>query len=102
MQFTEFNADVADLQAGNDAEFELIRKYIRFVDGSILLGEEGNQLELQISNDRISFMQSGAEVAYFSNNKLYVTDAQFLNSLQLGNFAFMPRANGNLSFKKVG
>ena len=102
MQFTEFNTDIADLQAGNDAEFELIRKYIRFVDGSILLGEEGNQLELQISNDRISFMQSGAEVAYFSNNKLYVTDAQFLNSLQLGSFAFMPRANGNLSFKKVG
>lgn len=102
MQFTEFNADVADLQAGNDAEFELIRKYIRFVDGSILLGEEGNQLELQISNDRISFMQSGAEVAYFSNNHLYVTDGNFLNSLQLGKFAFMPRANGNLSFKKVG
>lgn len=102
MQFTEFNADVADLQAGNDAEFELIRKYIRFVDGSILLGEEGNLLELQISNDRISFMQSGAEVAYFSNNHLYVTDGNFLNSLQLGKFAFMPRANGNLSFKKVG
>lgn len=101
MQFTEYGADIDDLKAGVDAEFELIEKYIRFVDGSILLGEVGNELELKISNDRISFMQSGAEVAYFSNNKLYVTDGEYTNSLQLGAFAFIPRANGNLSFKKV-
>lgn len=101
MQFTEYGADIDDLKAGVDAEFELIEKYIRFVGGAILLGEVGNELELQISNDRISFMQSGAEVAYFSNNKLYVTDGEYTNSLQLGAFAFIPRANGNLSFKKV-
>lgn len=99
--FTQFSADIAAVAAGTDAEFEEIRKYIRFVDGMILLGEVGNELELQISNDRISFLQDGAEVAYFSNRKLYVTDTQILHSLQLGNFAFMPRTNGNLSFKKI-
>ena len=101
IQFTQFSADIAAVAAGTDAEFEEIKKYIRFVDGMILLGEVGNELELQISNDRISFLQDGAEVAYFSNRKLYVTDTQILHSLQLGNFAFMPRANGNLSFKKI-
>ncbi len=101
IQFEQFSADIAAVAAGTDAEFEEIRKYVRFVDGMILLGEVGNELELQISNDRISFLQDGAEVAYFSNRKLYVTDTQILHSLQLGNFAFMPRANGNLSFKKV-
>lgn len=99
--FTQFSADIAAVADGADAEFEEIRKYIRFVDGMILLGEVGNELELQISNDRISFLQDGAEVAYFSNRKLYVTDTQILHSLQLGNFAFIPRANGNLSFKKI-
>ena len=101
MQFTRFNAALEDVATGTDAEFELIRKYIRFVDGSILLGEEGNSLELKISNDRISFMQGGSEVAYFSDNQLFVTDGHFINSLQLGNFAFIPRTNGNLSFKKL-
>lgn len=101
IQFNQFSADIEAVATGADAEFEEIRKYIRFVDGQILLGEVGNELELQISNDRISFLQDGAEVAYFSNRKLYVTDAEILHSLQLGNFAFMPRANGNLSFKKV-
>lgn len=102
IQFNQYSANLEAVAAGTDAEFEEIRKYIRFVDGKILLGEVGNELELQIANDRINFMQDGAEVAYFTNRKLYVTDAQFLHSLQLGNFAYMPRANGNLSFKKVG
>ena len=102
IQFNQFSADIAAVASGADAEFEEIKKYIRFVDGQILLGEVGNELELQISNDRISFLQDGAEVAYFSNRKLYVTDTQILHSLQLGSFAFMPRANGNISFKKVG
>lgn len=101
IMFTQFSQDLAAAAAGTDAEFEEIRKYIRFVDGKILLGEVGNELELQIANDRISFLQDGAEVAYFTNRKLYVTDGQFLHSLQLGSFAYMPRANGNLSFKKV-
>jgi hypothetical protein len=101
IQFEQFSADIAAVAAGTDAEFEEIRKYIRFVDGMILLGEVGNELELQISNDRISFMQDGAEVAYFSDRKLHVTDASLLHSLQIGNFAYMPRANGNLSFKKI-
>lgn len=101
IEFTTFRADIDAVAAGTDAEFEEIRKYIRFVDGKILLGEVGNELELQIANDRISFQQDGAEVAYFSNRKLYVTDTQILHSLQLGNFAFMPRDNGNLSFKKI-
>ena len=101
IQFEQFSQDIASVAAGADAEFEEIRKYIRFVDGKILLGEVGNDLELEISNDRISFLQDGAEVAYFSNRRMYITDAQVNHSLQIGNFAFMPRANGNISFKKI-
>ena len=101
IEFASFQADIQSIATNTDAEFEEIKKYIRFVDGQILLGEVGNELELQIANDRISFLQDGAEVAYFSNRKLYVTDAEVLHSLQLGNFAFMPRANGNLSFKRT-
>jgi phage minor structural protein len=101
LEFTTFKTDLEALATGTDAEFEEIKKYIRFVDGKILLGEVGNELELQIANDKISFVQDGAEVAYFTNRKLYVTDGEYTNSLRLGSFAFMPRANGNLSFKKV-
>lgn len=99
--FNEFRQNIDDLEAGTNAEFEEIKKYIRFVDGKILLGIVGNELELQLANDRISFFQNGSEVAYFTNNRFYVKDGEFTNSLTLGNFAFIPRSNGNLSFKKV-
>ena len=46
-------------------------------------------------------MQNESEVAYVSNGKLYITDGEFTNSLTVGNFAYLPRTNGNLSFKKV-
>lgn len=96
----EFNR-LEEVINANGEQIEESKKYIRFVDGTILIGEEGNELTLQISNDRISFMQNGGEVAYFSNNKLFVTDGEFLNSLTLGRYAFIPRDNGNLSFRKI-
>lgn len=100
-QFNKFEQNISDVASGADARFTEINKYIRFVDGNIVLGEDGNEITLKIQNDRISFLESGVEVAYFSDRKLYVTDGEFLNSLSLGKFAFIPRASGNLSFKKV-
>lgn len=42
------------------------------------------------------------EVAYLSNNKLYVTQAEILTRLQIGHFAFEPQTNGNLSVIYTG
>lgn len=100
-RFNQFTQDLQNVADGADAKFADISKYIRFVDGNIILGEDGNELILNIQNDRISFMESGAEVAYFSNRKLHVLDGNFINSLKIGNFSFIPRTNGNLSFNKV-
>ena len=100
-QFNHFHQDIEDVSANTAAQFETISRYIRFVDGNIVLGEDGNELILRIQNDRISFLESNVEVAYFSNKKLFVNDGEYINSLKLGKFAFMPRSNGNLSFKKV-
>lgn len=100
-RFNEFYRDIQDVQNGTDAKFQNLSKYIRFVDGNIILGEEGNQLTLRIENDKISFLENGYEIAYWQNRKFYAVDGEFINSLKLGNFSFIPRANGNLSFKKV-
>ena len=90
----------------NDAEMreqlQLIERYIRFENGNIVLGEVGNEITLQLENDRLSFISNGAEVAYLTNEQLVITDANFLHSLRIGKFAFIPRANGNLSFTWIG
>lgn len=100
-KFNQFSQDINDVMTGTDAKFADISKYIRFVDGNIILGEVGNELMLRIENDKITFLESGAEIAYWKNRKFYAVDGEFINSLRLGNFAFLPRSNGNLTFKKV-
>lgn len=100
--FAELERKVDENDAEAREQFAAQKKYIRFVDGNIVLGEAGNELELRIQKDRISFYDDGAEVAYFSNKKLTVKDGHFLVSLQIGAFAFLPRDNGNLSLVKVG
>lgn len=100
--FNNITSQINTLNGETQEQFQEISKYIRFVDGNIILGEAGNEITLKIENDRISFLQNNSEVAYLSNNKLVVTDGEFLNSLQIGFFAFKPRENGNLSLVKIG
>lgn len=99
--FTTIETTINENDANTRQEFEEIRKYIRFEDGDIIIGQSDNELRLRIENDRITFYDNVEEVAYVSNHKLHITEAEILDSIMIGNFAFLPRANGNLSFKKV-
>lgn len=102
MNFNSFTQDFTDLLSSTNATFEDIRKYIRFEDGNIILGQVGNEFKLKITKERISFLQGIQEVAYISNSRLYNTFVEVMHTLRIGNFAFIPRANGNLTFKKWG
>lgn len=99
--FTEMQKTIDENDREAREQFELFEKYIRFVDGNIILGESGNELELHIENDIISFLNDGAQVAYFSNKKMTVTDGEFLHSLIIGNIGVIPRSNGNTSIVKI-
>ena len=100
--FTELRTYVDSNDADAREQFTQIKKYIRFVDGTIVLGDSSNKITLRIENGKIVFLDQGAEVAYFTNQQLTVTHAHFVNSMRIGEFAFIPRDNDNLSFVKVG
>ena len=100
--FTELRTLVDANDADARAQLSEIKNYIRFENGNIILGEAGNEITLRLENDRIAFLDDGAEVAYFADKHLTVKDASFLNSMRIGWFAFIPRDNGNLSLVKVG
>lgn len=99
LKFNTAISEIENVDGTVQTQFQEISKYIRFVDGKIILGEVGNEITLEISNNRLSFLQNNLEVAYMSNNKLFVVNSEFLGSLKIGNFAFVPRSNGNLSLK---
>lgn len=81
-------------------------KYIKFIDGEIWLGRdpEGDEddFKVVISNERIRFLQNNIEVAYISNQQLFITNANVTTQLQIGNFAWMPRSNGNMTLRYIG
>lgn len=81
-------------------------KYIKFIDGEIWLGRDPDpgedDFKVVISNERIRFLQNNVEVAYISNNQLYITNAKVTRRLDIGNFAFFPRDNGNLTLRFTG
>ena len=95
IKFDQMQQDAASVQAGNDAKFTDISKYIRFVDGNIVLGEAGNVLTLKIQNDRISFLGANdLELAYFSNNSFEITNLQ---KFALGGASLVVQPNGSIS-----
>ena len=58
MQFDNISKNLGDVSNNADTRFQEISKYIRFVDGNIVLGEAGSELILKIANDRISFCRT--------------------------------------------
>lgn len=101
MLFQTINEAIQEVGATAESHYAEILKYIRFEDGNIILGEKGNPLTLKIENDRIAFYQNGAAVAYFTDNKLYVTHGEFTETLMVGKFQAAPRTNGNVTWKVV-
>lgn len=105
MDFKTVNETVKQINNQFVTERDERYKYIKFIDGEIWLGKEvpigEDDFKLVIKNDRISFLQNKVEVAYMSNNKLYVTDIHVTNSLQLGRFIFSARSNGNVGIRWI-
>lgn len=86
-----------------DENHNTLLSYFDFQADGLTIGVSNSNIKLKLSNNKIQFIKDGTtEVAYFSEGKLYVTDAHFLSSLILGNFEFVPRANGNLSLRRRG
>lgn len=105
LDFNAFQQEVDATQQQNDAQFAAIKSYIQFAGGDITLGEVGNQVTLKIENDRVGIYHNGVAITYW-------TEADFVSPkllsipyggrLNLGSFAFIPRANGSLDFTWIG
>lgn len=87
---------------GSNETIKNINTNFGFDAEGMTIGKSDSHFKTKISNERFSFTENGNEVAYFANKKMYITDGQFTNSMRVGDFAFVPRANGSLDFKKVG
>lgn len=90
----QVNGDLVDYK-------EEIGNWMRFdKDGYLTLGAQRkpgqDAYELKLTKNRISFMLNDAEVAYISNNELYITNSTVVQNLKIGRFVWEVRGNGNM------
>ena len=102
--FDTLKKTVDDNDAETREQFNTINKYIRFDDGNIILGESGSALTLTLENDMIVFKKNGATFGWWDGVDFHTGNivVEVNERAQFGNFAFVPRSNGSLSFLKVG
>ena len=79
-----------------------VNSYMSFDDDALTLGKSDSAFKTKITNKEWSILKDNAKVTYINDKTMYITDGQFTQSLKVGAFGFVPRANGSLDFKKVG
>ncbi len=79
-----------------------VNSYMSFDNDALTLGKSDSAFKTKITNQEWSIQKNGAKVTYINDQTMYITDGQFTQSLKVGAFGFVPKANGSLDFKKVG
>lgn len=102
-EFERLEAGASEDGAEARQKFNEIYSYIRFKDGAIQLGNSESAITLAIENDRISFKKNGSEFGWWDGEDFHTGNivVEVNERAQFGNFAFVPRSNGSLSFLKV-
>ena len=96
-RINQLQQDLTSAHEATEDELAIFRTYMSFDEQGLIIGKTGNPFTFRVVNDRLAFYMNDTEVAYLSNNKLYVTQAEILTKLIIGKFAFEPQTNGNLS-----
>ena len=78
-----------------------IETNIRFTSTGIEMGKTTSPISIQIMHNRIAFVESGREVAYFSNNTLFITDVNITGRFTFHDFGFTRESNGSITWGKV-
>lgn len=97
-QISSVNGRVDGLKQTTDN----VNSYMSFDNDGLTLGKSDSAFKTKITSEEWSIQKNGAKVTYINDQTMYITDGQFMQSLKVGAFGFVPRANGSLDFKKVG
>lgn len=88
------NTDIQKL-ADKVLGFDFVNTWFRIGDGGLSIGEANSNFEILVSNDQITFYDSGTAVAYVSNQSFFINSGMIVDDLQIGKFK-MVAINDNL------
>ena len=80
---TSLTQTANDLTIDFDNKIDNINKYVRFVDGNVILGEAGNPTTLKISNDHLDILNNADVVAKFAENAIELGNKSYQSAIKL-------------------
>lgn len=76
--------------------------FIRLENGSIVIGKGSSAISLKLDGDRVAFYDTNKNeaIAYFSNNSFEIMNLDN-GTVRFGDFGYIIRKSGNLTFTKL-
>ena len=101
-QISEQSGTLTLLNTKVTDSFELLEQKINLNgeydgDQAIILTAQSfssGKFELVLTNNRLAFLEGNKEIAYMSNQELFITHARITESLRIGNIKFIPTTTG--------
>lgn len=99
------DTNVGDLTDRLNAEIAARQSYIQFGQNAnnpvMEMGATSSTARMRLTNTQLQFLVGSVIAAYISNDKLYINNANVLQTLRIGKYAFIPRSDGHMSLKYV-
>lgn len=80
---TSLTQTANDLTIDFNNKINNINKYVRFVDGNVILGEAGNPTTLKLTNDHLDILNKTNVVAKFAENTIELGNNSYLSEIKL-------------------
>ena len=105
MKFTTTTKQIEDVDGDLQSKFEKVYKHISFNNNGITIGSGDSAIELVIDNTNgIVFKKNGVQFGWWDGTDFHTGNivVSVTERAQFGDYAFVPRSDGSLSFLKVG
>ena len=80
---TSLTQTANDLTIDFNSKINNINKYVRFVDGNVILGEAGNPITLKLTNDHLDILSNANVVAKFAKNTIELGNDSYFSEIKL-------------------
>ena len=87
----------------DQSALDTLNQYMTFSQSfGLSLGQVGSPFQIAISNTEMDFKQNGSVIAYINGQKMYITDVDIMNSLEVGNHKIRKFDTNNTIVEYVG
>lgn len=103
MNFESTSGRITDLDNEVQGQFIEMSKHISFSENGIAISSGENEMTLELDNNMVLFKKNDVLFGWWDGIDFHTGNImiEVTERAQFGNFAFVPRSNGSLSFMKV-